>query len=105
MTIFFFIKYPGLVSCKMLPIVYDLIMFCFLLPTIDSCILCYFMSVLMGKNDCVVDVIFYAMFSSCQLRFDVPQLYKFHKKKEVDIAVDLWRFVPKGNQGKEGKDI
>ncbi|KAL0925322.1 hypothetical protein M5K25_003643 [Dendrobium thyrsiflorum] len=28
------------------------------------------------------------------LRFDVPQLYKFHKKKEVDIAVDLWRFVP-----------
>ncbi|OMO58196.1 methyltransferase-like protein 5 [Corchorus olitorius] len=31
----------------------------------------------------------------CELRFDVPQLYKFHKKKEVDIAVDLWRFVPK----------
>ncbi|XP_065849538.1 uncharacterized protein [Euphorbia lathyris] len=30
-----------------------------------------------------------------ELRFDVPQLYKFHKKKEVDIAVDLWRFVPK----------
>ncbi|WOL08346.1 hypothetical protein Cni_G17099 [Canna indica] len=30
----------------------------------------------------------------CQLRFDVPQLYKFHKKKEVDIAVDLWRFEP-----------
>eukprot|EP00262_Sarcandra_glabra_P004437 TRINITY_DN15463_c0_g1_i1.p1 TRINITY_DN15463_c0_g1~~TRINITY_DN15463_c0_g1_i1.p1 ORF type:complete len:206 (+),score=35.83 TRINITY_DN15463_c0_g1_i1:118-735(+) len=30
----------------------------------------------------------------CELRFDVPQLYKFHKKKEVDIAVDLWRFVP-----------
>ena len=29
-----------------------------------------------------------------QLRFDVPQMYKFHKKKEVDIAVDLWRFVP-----------
>ncbi|XP_077218961.1 S-adenosyl-L-methionine-dependent methyltransferases superfamily protein isoform X2 [Tasmannia lanceolata] len=28
------------------------------------------------------------------LRFDVPHLYKFHKKKEVDIAVDLWRFVP-----------
>ncbi|KAL9261139.1 rRNA N6-adenosine-methyltransferase METTL5-like protein [Drosera capensis] len=28
------------------------------------------------------------------LRFDVPQLYKFHKKKEVDIAVDLWRFTP-----------
>ncbi|KAG7988899.1 hypothetical protein I3843_03G211200 [Carya illinoinensis] len=36
----------------------------------------------------------------CELRFDVPQLYKFHKKKEVDVAVDLWRFVPKGNQGK-----
>ncbi|XP_019155845.1 PREDICTED: methyltransferase-like protein 5 [Ipomoea nil] len=30
----------------------------------------------------------------CELRYDVPQLYKFHKKKEVDIAVDLWRFVP-----------
>ncbi|XP_072982299.1 uncharacterized protein [Typha latifolia] len=29
------------------------------------------------------------------LRFDVLQLYKFHKKKEVDIAVDLWRFVPR----------
>ncbi|KAF5481998.1 hypothetical protein F2P56_002601 [Juglans regia] len=38
--------------------------------------------------------------STRDLRFDVPQLYKFHKKKEVDIAVDLWRFVPKGNQGK-----
>ncbi|KAA8523138.1 hypothetical protein F0562_009561 [Nyssa sinensis] len=33
----------------------------------------------------------------CELRFDVPQLYKFHKKKEVDIAVDLWRFVPRRN--------
>ncbi|WCJ42516.1 rRNA N6-adenosine-methyltransferase METTL5 [Euphorbia peplus] len=30
-----------------------------------------------------------------ELRYDVPQMYKFHKKKEVDIAVDLWRFVPK----------
>ncbi|CAA0819967.1 S-adenosyl-L-methionine-dependent methyltransferases superfamily protein [Striga hermonthica] len=30
----------------------------------------------------------------CELRFDVPRLYKFHKKKEVDVAVDLWRFVP-----------
>ncbi|XP_011620577.1 methyltransferase-like protein 5 isoform X2 [Amborella trichopoda] len=30
----------------------------------------------------------------CELRFDVPRMYKFHKKKEVDIAVDLWRFVP-----------
>ncbi|KAK7843739.1 methyltransferase-like protein 5 [Quercus suber] len=38
--------------------------------------------------------------SSAELRFDVPHLYKFHKKKEVDIAVDLWRFVPKVNQGK-----
>uniref|UniRef100_A0A5B7B9K1 Methyltransferase-like protein 5 n=1 Tax=Davidia involucrata TaxID=16924 RepID=A0A5B7B9K1_DAVIN len=33
----------------------------------------------------------------CELRFDVPKLYKFHKKKEVDIAVDLWRFVPRRN--------
>ncbi|PON62273.1 Protein-(glutamine-N5) methyltransferase, release factor-specific [Parasponia andersonii] len=31
----------------------------------------------------------------CELRYAVPQLYKFHKKKEVDIAVDLWRFVPR----------
>ncbi|KAK6119955.1 hypothetical protein DH2020_046303 [Rehmannia glutinosa] len=36
----------------------------------------------------------------CELRFDVPQLYKFHKKKEVDVAVDLWRFVPKTIRGK-----
>lgn len=36
----------------------------------------------------------YLYFGYFQLRFDVPQLYKFHKKKEVDIAVDLWRFVP-----------
>ncbi|GAV91187.1 Methyltransf_26 domain-containing protein [Cephalotus follicularis] len=35
----------------------------------------------------------------CELRFDLPQLYKFHKKKEVDVAVDLWRFVPKSNRG------
>ncbi|RZC90511.1 hypothetical protein C5167_029643 [Papaver somniferum] len=34
----------------------------------------------------------------CELRYDVPQLYKFHKKKEVDIAVDLWRFVPQRDQ-------
>ncbi|GLU09901.1 hypothetical protein SLE2022_267360 [Rubroshorea leprosula] len=37
----------------------------------------------------------------CELRFDVPQLYKFHKKKEVDVAVDLWRLVPKRIQGKD----
>jgi len=30
----------------------------------------------------------------CELRYDLPQSYKFHKKREVDIAVDLWRFVP-----------
>ncbi|KDP33707.1 hypothetical protein JCGZ_07278 [Jatropha curcas] len=36
----------------------------------------------------------------CELRFDLPQLYKFHKKREVDIAVDLWRFVPKSSQGR-----
>ncbi|KAE9588179.1 putative S-adenosyl-L-methionine-dependent methyltransferase [Lupinus albus] len=34
----------------------------------------------------------------CELRFDVPKLYKFHKKKEVDVAVDLWRFVPGKHQ-------
>ncbi|CAK9167717.1 unnamed protein product, partial [Ilex paraguariensis] len=36
----------------------------------------------------------------CELRFDVPCLYKFHKRKEVDIAVDLWRFVPQNSQVK-----
>ncbi|XP_011078301.1 methyltransferase-like protein 5 isoform X2 [Sesamum indicum] len=36
----------------------------------------------------------------CELHFDVPQLYKFHKKKEVDVAVDLWRFVPNNNRPK-----
>uniref|UniRef100_M1B376 Disease resistance protein Gpa2 n=1 Tax=Solanum tuberosum TaxID=4113 RepID=M1B376_SOLTU len=36
--------------------------------------------------------------SAMKLRYDVPQLYKFHKKKEVDIAVDLWRFVPQRKQ-------
>ncbi|KAL6226523.1 hypothetical protein ACLB2K_000485 [Fragaria x ananassa] len=35
----------------------------------------------------------------CELRYDLPQTYKFHKKQEVDIAVDLWRFVPKSRQG------
>ncbi|KAJ0818211.1 hypothetical protein HanPI659440_Chr00c03g0710161 [Helianthus annuus] len=34
----------------------------------------------------------------CELRYDLPKLYKFHKKKDVDIAVDLWRFVPKAKQ-------
>lgn len=27
-----------------------------------------------------------------ELRFDLPHSYKFHKKKSVDIAVDLYRF-------------
>lgn len=29
-----------------------------------------------------------------QLRFDIPQTYKFHKQKSVDIEVDVFRFVP-----------
>ncbi|GJX51663.1 zinc finger, CCHC-type containing protein [Tanacetum coccineum] len=33
--------------------------------------------------------------ASAELRYDLPKLYKFHKKKVVDIAVDLCRFVPK----------
>lgn len=37
----------------------------------------------------------------CELRFDVPKLYKFHKKREMDIAVDLWRFAPKTKQGND----
>lgn len=28
----------------------------------------------------------------CELRYDLPALYSFHKKREVDIEVDLWRF-------------
>eukprot|EP00249_Psilotum_nudum_P007254 c20431_g2_i2 orf=138-572(+) len=31
--------------------------------------------------------------STRELRFDLPALYKFHKKREVDIFVDLWRFT------------
>ncbi|CAH8363221.1 unnamed protein product [Eruca vesicaria subsp. sativa] len=31
----------------------------------------------------------------CELRYDLLKLYKFHKQKEVDIAVDLWRFEPR----------
>jgi predicted RNA methylase len=27
-----------------------------------------------------------------QLRYNLPQTYKFHKKSTVDIEVDLWRF-------------
>ncbi|KAJ1660665.1 hypothetical protein IWQ61_000448 [Dispira simplex] len=27
-----------------------------------------------------------------ELRFDVPRMYKFHKKQVMDIEVDLWRF-------------
>ena len=37
------------------------------------------------------------MFFTLQLRYDLPKLYKFHKRKEVDIAVDLWRFEPRQN--------
>ncbi|RWW89752.1 hypothetical protein BHE74_00001208 [Ensete ventricosum] len=44
--------------------------------------------------------IFYVRYSDhCPLRFDVPQIYKFHKKKEVNIVVDLWRFVPYPTEG------
>eukprot|EP00246_Nothoceros_aenigmaticus_P005417 TRINITY_DN1746_c0_g1_i4.p1 TRINITY_DN1746_c0_g1~~TRINITY_DN1746_c0_g1_i4.p1 ORF type:complete len:172 (-),score=26.34 TRINITY_DN1746_c0_g1_i4:270-785(-) len=31
----------------------------------------------------------------CELRYNLPTMYKFHKKQEVDIAVDLWRFTTK----------
>jgi rRNA N6-adenosine-methyltransferase METTL5 len=27
-----------------------------------------------------------------QLRFDIPNMYGFHKRKAVDVEVDLWRF-------------
>ncbi len=27
-----------------------------------------------------------------QLRYDLPQVHKFHKKQSVDIEVDFWRF-------------
>ncbi|XP_024377854.1 uncharacterized protein [Physcomitrium patens] len=29
----------------------------------------------------------------CELRYDLQASYKFHKQKEKDIAVDLWRFT------------
>lgn len=28
-----------------------------------------------------------------ELKYNLPQTYKFHKRSTVDIAVDLWRFV------------
>jgi predicted RNA methylase len=31
----------------------------------------------------------------CELRYNLPRTYKFHKQNEVDIAVDFWRFVPR----------
>ena len=40
---------------------------------------------------------FVFMLFPLQLRYDLPKLYKFHKRKEVDIAVDLWRFEPRQN--------
>ncbi|KAJ2119789.1 hypothetical protein IW147_005604 [Coemansia sp. RSA 720] len=33
-----------------------------------------------------------------ELKFDVPMMYKFHKKKAVDIEVDLLRLQPKRKQ-------
>lgn len=30
-----------------------------------------------------------------QLRYNLPQTYKFHKKSSVDVAVDLWRLESK----------
>jgi len=27
-----------------------------------------------------------------ELRFDIPAMYRFHKRKAVDIEVDFWRF-------------
>lgn len=33
-----------------------------------------------------------------ELRFDLPHSYKFHKKKSVDIAVDLYRFWDLANK-------
>ncbi|EGD76738.1 methyltransferase-like protein 5 [Salpingoeca rosetta] len=29
-----------------------------------------------------------------ELRYDIPQMYKFHKKKSVDVEVDFLRFTP-----------
>jgi hypothetical protein len=28
-----------------------------------------------------------------ELKFDIPQMYKFHKRRSVDVAVDLFRFA------------
>ncbi|KAL5226028.1 hypothetical protein ABZP36_012667 [Zizania latifolia] len=39
----------------------------------------------------------------CELRYNLPQTYKFHKKKEVDIAVDFWRFVPRAREESRGE--
>lgn len=57
-----------------------------------------FVRCIRGIHDAIVDFLLdlksYFVFLLQQLRYDVPKLYKFHKKKEVDIAVDLWRFEP-----------
>eukprot|EP00466_Bigelowiella_natans_P005141 jgi/Bigna1/132073/aug1.16_g6781 len=37
-----------------------------------------------------------------ELRFDIPQMYKFHKKKSVDVQVDLIRF---GRSGEGIEDV
>uniref|UniRef100_A0A1Y9IVR5 Methyltransferase small domain-containing protein n=1 Tax=Anopheles minimus TaxID=112268 RepID=A0A1Y9IVR5_9DIPT len=37
-----------------------------------------------------------------QLRYNLPQTYKFHKRPSVDVAVDLWRFES-NNRGSVSK--
>lgn len=29
----------------------------------------------------------------CELRYNLPAVYKFHRKQQFDIYVDLWRFT------------
>ncbi len=42
-----------------------------------------------------------------QLRFDIPPTYKFHKRKSVDIEVDLIRLQRRlaGSDGESGEDL
>jgi hypothetical protein len=39
-----------------------------------------------------------------QMKFDIPNMYKFHKQKSVDVDVDLIRIYWKKTETEEGDD-
>lgn len=43
-----------------------------------------------------------------EMRFDIPKMYKFHKKKSADVEVDFWRLAhrpTKDGDGDGGVDV